>query len=279
MTHQTYRNEEASIFMRGTVDDEPLQEILNAVSSWWNESNQIEDDWLNAYELRWTNNQKHKEAIEKPLKIYKPSPKAEHSDILFKTWGDYVIALYDSMDKETIDTRLQTLQHAHQLFANVANFNQLDEFQRKAIAGIIGSNEILGTGLEPFEWGAFGSMTGLGDFRNRILENDIHLSNALDFIPFTGVVTEDDYNGFSEEFILAFENSTRCGGVPTASRLLAMKRPDYFVCVNKKIKKGWQRILAFHIPDLTLTIIGSLLSSQSRNHAGGMNKDQPMMNK
>ena len=40
----TYRNEEASIFMRGTVDDEPLQEILDAVSSWWDEGIKIEDD-------------------------------------------------------------------------------------------------------------------------------------------------------------------------------------------------------------------------------------------
>ncbi len=46
----TYRNEEASVLIEGTLDDEPLQEILNAVSSWWDASNEIDDDFLANYE-------------------------------------------------------------------------------------------------------------------------------------------------------------------------------------------------------------------------------------
>jgi HKD family nuclease len=46
----TDKNEEASVFLEGTLEDEPLQEILDAVSSWWNASNEIDDDFLANYE-------------------------------------------------------------------------------------------------------------------------------------------------------------------------------------------------------------------------------------
>ena len=56
-------------------------------------------------------------------------------------------------------------------------------------------------------------------------------------IPSAGEVTEDDYAQFAREFQLAFVGSSRQGGIPTASRLLAMKRPDHFVCVDSKNAK------------------------------------------
>ena len=76
---------------------------------------------------------------------------------------------------------------------------------RKAIAGIIGKKEKAGTQLESYDWGWFGSMVGAGVFRNRISENDDDLSLALDHIPTTGDVSEDDYNAFINCFQKAFK--------------------------------------------------------------------------
>ena len=47
-----------------------------------------------------------------------------------------------------------------------------------------------------------------------------------------GDVTREHYDRFASLFVQAFANSHRVGGVPTASRLLAMKRPDVFLCVS-----------------------------------------------
>jgi hypothetical protein len=230
----TYHNEEAAIFMEGTLGDEPLQEILDAVSSWWDASSEIEDDWLNAYELRWDNNQQHKIALEKPIEIYQPNPDAEHSDLLFKTWDDYVAALHDAMndEDEIIKERLKTLKRAHKLFAT-GNFDELNEQQRRAIAGLTNGGN-LGADLERFGWAAFGNMDRARVFNDAIRNNDVdtieHISRALDYIPFTGGIFENDYINFKREFMFAFPN----GGVAIgcATRLLAMKRPDYFICAN-----------------------------------------------
>jgi len=230
----TYRNEEASVLIEGTLDDEPLQEILNAVSSWWDEGCRIEDDWLNAYKLRWDNDQQHKTALEKPLKIYQPNPDAEHSDLLFKTWDDYVVALHEAMndEDETIKERLKTLERARKLFAN-GHFDELNEQQRRAIAGLTNGGN-LGTDLERFGWAAFGNMDRARVFNDAIKNNGAdtikHISRALDYISFTGEIFENDYINFKREFMLAFPNGGVAIGCTT--RLLAMKRPDYFICAN-----------------------------------------------
>lgn len=242
-------NEEAAFLIEGTLDDKPLQNLLEAISSWWQDGIQIGDDFLGAYELRWLANQKHNRAIEKPLRVYHPSNNSTHPELLSTSWSAYVNEL-KTTEPETIGNRLAVMQHARRLFDSVLSFNQLDILQRKAIAGIIGKKEIIATDLEGYDWGRFGSMKGAGSFKNRIIENDEHLSLALDCIPSFGEVTEEHYNQFVEEFCLAFTDSERQGGVPTASRLLALKRPDYFVCVDSKNKKRLSEDFGFPVTKL-----------------------------
>lgn len=242
-------NEEAALLIEGTLDDKPLQNLLESISSWWQDGNQIEDDFLMAYELRWLANQKYKKTIEKPLRIYRPTDKSSHPKLLSTSWSAFVKEL-KTTEPDTIGNRLAVLQYARQLFESVLSFNQLDTLQRKAISGIIGSKEIIATDLEGSDWGWFGSMKGAGTFKNRIIDNDEHLSIALDCIPSFGEVTEDHYDQFVEEFRLAFSDSERQGGVPTASRLLALKRPDYFVCVDSKNQKRLAADFGFPVTKL-----------------------------
>ena len=233
-------NDEAAIFLEGTKEDEPLQHILNAVSSWWRGGKQIEDEFLTAYELRWFANQKHRIAIEKPLAIYRPTAKSKHPKLLSTSWANYAQDVKNPPHGDgAINERLAVLQRARQLFDSVPSFERLSNLQHKAIAGIIGNKEILSTDLaDHLDWDLFGSMKGAGAFKKCINKNAKHLSAALDHIPSVGEVTEDDYIHFATEFQSAFGNLNRKGGVPTSSRLLAMKRPDYFVCVDSKNAKG-----------------------------------------
>jgi HKD family nuclease len=247
----TNRNEESALLLEGSIEDQPLRDILNSVSSWWSDSEEIKEEFLTAYELRWLANQKHRKAIGKPLKIYRPTDISTHPKLLVTSWTNYVkdvkTAAHGSIDK-----RLAVLLRARQLFDSVLSFGHLQALERKAIAGIIGSTEILDTDLAGLGWGWFGSMKGAGAFKNRIKENDAHLSAALDHIPSVGEVTEDDYVQFAGEFQQAFADSTRQGGVPTASRLLAMKRPDYFVCVDSKNAKRLGADVGFRPAALSL---------------------------
>ena len=100
------------------------------------------------------------------------------------------------------------------------------------MAGLIGERQKTEPDLD-HDWGWFGSMKGMGDFANRVDQNDKYLALAIDCIPNKGEVSRDQYIKFVKLFRKAFRNSTRMGNVPTASRLLAMKRPDTFICLSK----------------------------------------------
>jgi hypothetical protein len=94
----------------------------------------------------------------------------------------------------------------------------MDLNERKEIAG-----------LSPTS-GEFGNMVAAGKFKLAIRENDLHLTNALNLIPLNGPVSRMQYLKYIEEFKKAFPRGG--GGIATATRLLAMKRPDIFVCIN-----------------------------------------------
>ena len=59
------------------------------------------------------------------------------------------------------------------------------------------------------------------------------LSLALETIPLAGEVTRDHYQRFMNHFERAHEGGARRGGYATASRLLALRRPDWFIAINK----------------------------------------------
>jgi hypothetical protein len=65
-------------------------------------------------------------------------------------------------------------------------------------------------------------------------------------------VTEEEFNRFCVLFESAFADSARTGRYPTATRLLAMKRPDVFVCVNNGNKASLAEALHFAPSTLSL---------------------------
>jgi len=77
-------------------------------------------------------------------------------------------------------------------------------------------------------------MVGAGKFQNRINSNNLHISNALDAIPQQGNIYKSDYNKFVKCFKKAFDDGG--AGIAIASRLLTMKRPDYFICLDNQNK-------------------------------------------
>jgi hypothetical protein len=135
--------------------------------------------------------------------------------------------------------RLHILSAMKDLFSRKNSFAELEENERKAIAATLGKNQKTPKGLNPeLDWGMFGNMGAFGIFRTLIIERPQNFSDALDCIPPTGPINERDYDRFREHFQRAFAGKSRTGGAPSASRLLAMKRPDYFVCFDTRNQKG-----------------------------------------
>ncbi len=142
-----------------------------------------------------------------------------------RSWDDFM----NEVRNETshgLDKRLRVIEIAKSLFDKVGHFNELTEDERKFIAGI--PNNLAIEGAE--DWGFFGSMKGAGIFKNKIKENDINISKALDQIPLSGQITKKHYENYIKYFTQTFSGNY----IATATRLLCMKRPDTFVCFDSK---------------------------------------------
>jgi hypothetical protein len=139
------------------------------------------------------------------------------------TWPEFVQKL-NAVGNFGLAARLPVLSAFRGYFSLHQHFSQMPDGARRRIAGIAADGTIA--------WRLFGSMQGAGTFKNRIISNNPHVSAALDQIASQGTVTRKDYVSFLKSFARAFPN----GGykVAVASRLLAMKRPDIFLCIDSQ---------------------------------------------
>jgi hypothetical protein len=150
-------------------------------------------------------------------------------DLVSLSWPDFfarVRAEQHPPGHPLMQERLQVLREIRQLFAQTVRFCDLDYSARRKIAGLFKSanpNFLL-----------FGSMQWVGLFKQAIKDNNERISLALDEIPLDGDISQDQYQRFTDRFLKAFKRS----GMALASRLLAMKRPDTFVCVNNQNREG-----------------------------------------
>lgn len=148
--------------------------------------------------------------------------------------------------------RMKLLRAIQHMFVKIASFADLTVAEWKGIAGAIGESEAIEAGLDDLDWGWFGSMGGAGTFAQLIGQQNADLAAALDMIPRRGDVTEDQFDAYAEAFTASFTGRARIARLAPATRLLAMKRPDVFVCVNGENRRGLAEALAFAPTTLNL---------------------------
>jgi len=154
---------------------------------------------------------------------------AQSVDLMSLSWPEYFARVRAELyppDYPLLQERLQVIRDVQHLFGQKPHFRDLDYLERRKIAGLVKSanpNFLL-----------FGSMRAVGLFKQAVRDNNEGVSLALDEIPLDGEVSPEQYRRFTDRFLKAFERS----GMALASRLLAMKRPDTFVCVNNQNREG-----------------------------------------
>ena len=173
------------------------------------------------------------------------------SKLLKMDWPAYIRKVKRDPN-HIFEIRMRFLRYVQTLFARKQSFTGLTTPEWKAVGGIVHPDAVAGSGLEKHQIGWFGSMQGSGSFTNLIVNRDKRIARAVDSIPPRGSVSRSDYDKFCDLFIAAFAGSARTGRYPTATRLLAMKRPDVFVCVNNGNKSGLAEALHFSPSTLAL---------------------------
>ena len=225
------KNDELMVHIKSNDNDSQkvFNDIIKHINSYWSNATEMTDieliNYKNIYEKTKSKlgSLKYNDSISYNSTVL-------NSDIYALKWEDYYKKIINS-NRKSLKKRLKVLQKIKNFFNEGKSFSTFSESQRKQVAGLINDEEA--------EWKWFGSMSAAGKFYEQINDNNIHISNALDHIPTTGIVNKKDYDKFIEEFKLAFVDGG--DGIATASRLLAMKRPDYFICLNSQNRNGLRK--------------------------------------
>ena len=225
------RNVEASVLLDGSSDDAALAELSRFVADAWRGAEDISYEFLYRYRHQYAAKAAVRDELTKFADVRppsKPNTKRAPHDM---SWADYLVQVRSSAHPSAhlFKERLGVLTKARALFATGTPYAKWSEDDRKLVAGTLGRKKSQQPGVD---YGLFGSMGASGTFANLVIEAPNGLSDALDFIPLMGAVTQDNYDRYCKAFIAAFDQDGRVGGLPTATRLLAMKRPDAFVCID-----------------------------------------------
>ena len=223
-THAAFSdNSEASILI--TSDDQDgdkqIKRAKDYVLKQYNDGDAFEQSELSNYTVMWRKRRPQgltRKRIQHELK----------SAIYSMTWQDYVNKVLHekrSFAKHTFEGRLKVLNGIRSIFVKTPHFKDMTVLDRKRIAGLINEGDI--------NWLWFGHMGGCGRFQHQINTGDVNISKALDQIPLNGNITKDLYDLYVHYYKMAMLGDKSIG---TASRLLAMKRPDCFVCLDNANK-------------------------------------------
>lgn len=229
-------NKEAAILVsNGDSNSKSIYEDARKfIAQGWQDGTTLNRNQLEKYRVAWENQRPKINSLSGRYGGEKKTSKSIHEvAIISKTWKQFVSEVKNETS-HGVKRRLRVIEISNNLFARVEHFSELLEEERKFIAGIPNSLTLKGSEY----WGYFGSMKGAGIFKNRIITNDIRISKALDQIPVSGQITRKHYESFIKLYHKIFIGTRleRANNIATASRLLAMKRPDVFVCYNVKNK-------------------------------------------
>ncbi len=170
-------NLEAATLLTGTMQDTALAELLAFADTSAQYGEPVTRQYADAYRLAWKRAARMPKPPRDPVirrsRSCMPSPS---SSLISMTWTEFVAEVSKSRHHE-VTRSLELLRVAQTWFSSRASFRELQRLQRKALAGVLGGGQKAGddeyqnVDLDR-EWGWFGSMRGMGDFANRIEEND-----------------------------------------------------------------------------------------------------------
>ncbi len=228
------RNTEANILISNSDDNSGaiFKNAIKLIEQSWIKGKVFNTKDLEEYRVTWLNHRQKLKSLSGQYGSNKHKSKPIYEvPMINRMWADFMTGVQNEKSPG-LERRLRVIEIAHQLFENSNHFNDLQEDERKFIAGIKNKFEVKGA----TDWGLFGSMEGAGIFKNRIKENNIDISLALDQISSKGQITKHHYENFISQFEKAFiaTRFEKAKKIATATRLLCMKRPDTFVCFDNK---------------------------------------------
>jgi hypothetical protein len=232
------KNTEATILLtsKDSNSKDILKNAIKLVENSWKSAEVFNEKKLDLYTITWKNQRTKINSLSGQYSLLekygskKRNPKPIHEiPIINRSWKEFMNGVRND-EIHSLEIRIKVIEISRMLFTEEKHFKDLSEDKRKFIAGIPNKLNVDDSDI----WAYFGSMKGAGIYKNKIKENDENISKALDQIPKTGQITKSHYDKFLYYFTKTFKGNY----LGTATRLLAMKRPDIFVCLDSKNKSA-----------------------------------------
>ena len=202
-------------------DGNHLKELKTLISNYSEQANSITRQEAVNYRNIWIAKQPELRKLADQYGEKAATKLAINSRVMSLNWQEFMAEIKKDPN-HGFEERLVLLDEMQGIFASATHFKDIDGQGRRAIAGI------QNTLIERYGW--FGSMGGAGAFKKVIINTPEFISMGLDHIPKAGMVTKSNYLRFINEYLKSFHYGR--GGIATATRLLSMKRPDQFLCVD-----------------------------------------------
>lgn len=245
------KNFEASIYMRGNADEAIFKEVRDRLKACKQFCFRITKELAASYRRQAEAASK----IQRPRNPVLPDEKDQwnrlNSELATMSWDDFAQRARREKSHDFAE-RIKLVQEIQKMFAKKGSFADLSVAEWKGVAGLLRNAEAAQAELRELNWGWFGSMTRANEFTKAIERKDPVIARALDQIPRRGDVSRDQFEKYVYTFRKAFSASKARNPIATATRMLAMKRPDCFVCVDGPNRENLSEALNF--PPTTLTL-------------------------
>lgn len=214
-------NYESMLKITCATNENFYKSLKKQVKEYWHDAEKITPLFIENYKFEYAKKEKrppHFSCVRFDIPI---------SPLLTMEWDKFVQKI-KSNDTDKFKERLLLLQKAQILLSESSLVEFTNVADRQKIAGTKSFHE------DGFDWKLFGSMSRATYFSFEIDQNNSLISQALDAIPLKGQIFQYQVNEYKKLTERAMAKAAKGMGKASFSRLLAMKRPDYFVCVDRR---------------------------------------------
>lgn len=226
-------NIECGVFLSDASDCPSLRKLAAHVEALWVGAEKLTADFIASYKANHRRVRDAKRELDEYIEIKKPKKSGRSANDIAPQAMDWptFVGRVKADKTHGLDERLEVLSRARQLFARGLPFAELGEVERKCLAGILKPSVHNGV-----DWGFFGQMSAYGRYSPILQRHAKRFSDALDPIPLQGTVKRRHYDAYLAAFKKIPGASATWAGMGT--RLLTMKRPDHFVCIDNANRNG-----------------------------------------
>lgn len=232
-------NTELNLLLEGSLAIPPLADILRFIDVQWQSVRAFQPDpaWISRYTDAYMQRPK-------PPRVssVQPATIIDTASDLDIPWSRYFQLIAEQERRTLADgTNVRIFEHPHGSYLQeVENCRAAFEaYPSFADMPLESRQMIAGWGGKTYGW--FGRMTAAGEFKKMTGEtpNEV-IADNLDAIPLEGPIPEVLFNTVLNGMLM------RRTGIATVSRLLTVKRPDFFLSCNNANKSRIKHVFGFN---------------------------------